>query len=168
MRRILWLVVLLFILLAIGAVVALKLFYKINYQAPAKELVITDENVGSFLPIIPVIWTDPAKPMESWPLQDAEIPQEAIKISISANGFSPAFFEANKKTKVVLVLTDTDQWNHILKFKDSALSEIVLTAGKGETRAITFFAPENAGEYEFFCDMPGHQSRGEIGKMIVE
>jgi uncharacterized cupredoxin-like copper-binding protein len=36
-----------------------------------------------------------------------------------------------------------------------------------ETRAITFQAPE-PGEYEFYCDVPGHEARGEVGTMIVE
>ncbi|MBV6450863.1 MAG: hypothetical protein MHPDNHAH_01590 [Anaerolineales bacterium] len=36
----------------------------------------------------------------------------------------------------------------------------------GETSALTF-TPTEAGEYEFFCSVPGHKEAGMIGKLIV-
>jgi plastocyanin len=40
----------------------------------------------------------------------------------------------------------------------------------GQTRAVTFNAPEKTGEYVFYCNVGGtiHKNRGEVGKMIVK
>jgi len=37
-----------------------------------------------------------------------------------------------------------------------------------ETRAVTFNAPVEKGEYSFRCNVGGHAGRGEVGKMIVK
>ena len=40
--------------------------------------------------------------------------------------------------------------------------------GGGETKTITFKAPEEKGEYTFVCTFPGHYQAGMKGKFIVE
>ncbi len=120
------------------------------------------------LPVEPVNWQNPDKPMSSPPLEEAEIPEEAIRIEISAEGFEPSTFEVNEEEKVILIVTSQDKWTHIFKFEDEILSKVAVGVGPGETRAITFYAPSEIGEYEFFCDIPGHKGRGEKGKMIVK
>ena len=142
-------------------------FWKPAEPGPAGEKV-PEEAGGGFLPIEPVDWENPDKPMSSAPLKEAEIPEQAIKIGISAEGFKPSTFEIKKGETIVLVVTSQDEWTHIFKFEDENLAEVAVGVGPGETRAITFYAPSEIGEYDFFCDVPGHEGRGEKGKMIVK
>lgn len=37
----------------------------------------------------------------------------------------------------------------------------------GETKTLTFNSGA-AGEYEFYCSIPGHREAGMVGKLIVE
>jgi uncharacterized cupredoxin-like copper-binding protein len=64
-------------------------------------------------------------------------------------------------------VSSSDDSTHIFKFKDDALKAVAVGIAPGETRAITFQTP-GPGEYEFYCDVPGHEGRGEAGIMIVE
>ena len=113
-------------------------------------------------------WQKPEEPMESAPLEETEIPKEAIKIVITAEGFNPSTFEVKRNEKIILSVTSGDEWTHVFKFEAEQLSDVAVGVGPGETRAITFYAPAEPGEYPFFCDVPGHRGRGEEGKMIVK
>ena len=50
---------------------------------------------------------------------------------------------------------------------DQALMAAALGTAGGETRVKSWNAPKK-GEYTFRCSIPGHASRGEVGKMIVQ
>ena len=113
-------------------------------------------------------WTDPENPSQSSPLEQADVPKEAIKISITEQGIVPANFEVKAGEEVILSVSSGDQWTHIFKFKDESLQEVAVGVGPEETRAITFLAPQKKGEYEYYCDVPGHEARGEKGTMIVQ
>jgi plastocyanin len=107
--------------------------------------------------------------MSSLPLETEEIPEEAIRIGITtAEGFSPSSLEVKKGEEIVLSVTSQDERNHIFKFKDTSLAEVGVAVAPGETRAVTFYAPLEPGEYPFFCRIPGHEHRGEKGVMIVK
>ena len=111
---------------------------------------------------------DPANPIQSSPVAVSEIPKGAVKIIVTESGFAPASFEANKGAETTLAVSSGDQWTHIFKFKSDKLAKVAIGIGPKETRAITFLAPKEKGEYEFYCDVPGHEQRGEKGKMIVK
>lgn len=129
---------------------------------------IKGEEPGEALPVGPE-WQRPEEPMSSPPLEEEEIPKKAVKLVVTAQGFSPDRFEVKKGEEVTLSVTSGDQWTHVFKFKDPSLAATVAVGvAPGETRAITFFAPSEKGEYEFFCDVPGHEGRGEKGVMIVK
>jgi len=96
-----------------------------------------------------------------------KLPIGAIKLSVTEKGFNPLSFEVKAGQVVNLVITAGDAQFHVLKFKDPLLSGVFMGIPGEQTRAITFNAPEKVGEYEFFCDVPGHQDKGEKGKMIV-
>ncbi|MDD4989821.1 MAG: cupredoxin domain-containing protein [Candidatus Pacebacteria bacterium] len=113
-------------------------------------------------------WENAQSPVQSSPLEQSEVPKEAIKISITEQGIAPASFEAKSGEKVILSVSSGDQWTHIFKFKDKSLEEVAVGVGPKETRAITFLAPKDKGEYEYYCDVPGHIERGEKGTMIVK
>ncbi len=109
----------------------------------------------------------PDAPQQSEPLEDMEdedIPEEAVKLDVSLNSYSPAEFTVDANTPITLLVTASDDGTHIFKFKDDALKGVATGIAAGQTRAITFKTP-GPGEYEFYCDVPGHN---ETGVMIVQ
>ncbi len=107
-------------------------------------------------------------PRQTLPLDKAELPASTIKLDVNASGWSPNEFRVKAGAPVTLAVSSIDQYTHIFKFQDPALSAVAIGLNPGETRAMTFNAPKTPGEYPFFCDVPGHAGRGETGKMIVE
>ncbi len=91
-----------------------------------------------------------------------------IKIDVSAAGFVPNSFEVKKGSVVNIAVTSTDSYTHIFAFRDASLSAVAVGLAPGETRAITFNAPDKAGSYEYYCNVPGHAGRGETGTMTVK
>ena len=108
----------------------------------------------------------PTAPKQSRALSEAEIPEEAIKLTASASGFSPNEFTVKEGAAVTLSVTSGDR-THVFKFDDPSLQGVAVGIASNETRAITFKAPA-AGDYSFFCDVPGHRDRGETGVMHVK
>jgi uncharacterized cupredoxin-like copper-binding protein len=108
----------------------------------------------------------PEAPKQSRALAEEEIPSEAIKLSVSAAGFEPNEFTVKAGEPVTISVTSTDK-THVFKFDAEVLRAVAVGVAGGETRAITFNAPE-AGDYTFFCDVPGHRGRGETGVMHVK
>jgi len=108
----------------------------------------------------------PDAPKQSRSLSEDEIPESAVKLSISAEGFSPNEFTVDSGDLVTISVTSLDK-THVFKFDDESLKAVAVGVGGGETRAITFNAPV-AGDYTFFCDVPGHRGRGETGVMHVK
>lgn len=135
-------------------------------RAPGEPVSV--EELSGILPIDFKDWQNPEEPWQSAPLEESEIPKEAIRIGVTAEGFSPSSFEVKKGEEVVLAVTSQDKWVHVFRFKDSSLDKVAVGLNPGETKVITFYAPSKVGEYEFFCDVPGHERRGEKGKMIVK
>lgn len=109
----------------------------------------------------------PEAPQQSNPIGANSIPAGAVKLSISAAGFSPNTFSVRAGDPVTITLTSTDSQTHVLLFEDASLAALAVGVGPGETRAITFNAPK-AGTYAFHCDVPGHAGRGERGTMTVK
>ena len=109
----------------------------------------------------------PEAPQQSNPISKEVLPESAIQLEASNAGFAPASFSVPSGEVVTLSLTSTDTQTHVFKFESSALSAVAIGVGPGETRAITFNAPEK-GAYVFYCDVPGHRGRGEEGTMTVE
>jgi len=112
-------------------------------------------------------WEDPSNPVQSPPVVVADIPSEAVKLSISAAGISPQAFNVSAGAEVLLSVVSEDEWTHIFRFKDASLSDVAIGVGPEQVRMIKFYAPDEKGQYEFFCDVPGHEARGEKGFMIV-
>ena len=106
-------------------------------------------------------------PRETGSISPENLPKEVIKINITAAGFDPKEISVKKGEAVSIALTSGDTQTHILRFNDPNLSAVAIGVSAKETRAITFNAPEKAGEYPFYCRVLGHSGRGETGKMIV-
>jgi len=106
------------------------------------------------------------KPSET--LTEEQIPEEALVIKISKElGFEPKQFRVKPGQIVTIALTSIDNSVHGFRFTDDILTAVAVSVNPGETRAITFKAPEMLGEYPFHCTAPGHKRKGEIGSMIV-
>ena len=122
---------------------------------PGGELVKSDALPGS-----------PEAPKQSRALTETEIPAEAVKLTITSNGFEPSEFDVKAGAVVTISVTSGDR-THVFKFDDVGLQGVAIGVAGGETRAITFNAPA-AGDYTFYCDVPGHRGRGETGVMHVK
>lgn len=110
----------------------------------------------------------PDAPQQTPPITKDELPASVIKLDVTSSGFTPSSFEVKKGEPVTFSLTSADSSTHVFMFDSPELAAVAIGVGPGETRAITFNAPSTAGEYSFRCDVPGHSSRGETGKMIVK
>lgn len=142
-------------------------------QVPPSQPVVNNQPAEDVLPneggqpLAPIA-QDATRPAQSAPLEQLELPKSAIRISITEQGITPASFEVKSGEEVMLGVSSADQWTHIFKFKLAALKDVAVGVGPQETRVISFFAPKEKGEYEYYCDVPGHIERGEKGAMIVK
>lgn len=138
-------------------------------KAPGANLVTTDGRVvdeeGREVRS-DVAYNDPSAPDQTLAITNQDEIKDASKLSLGDNGFSPNRFTVSAGSAVTLSLTGTNDSSHVLAFRSSELSAVYINIRAGETRAVTFQAPSNPGEYEFFCDFPGHSS--ESGVMVVE
>lgn len=109
---------------------------------------------------------NPKNPQMTMPLES--VPIGTIKLQISRDGgFQPKEFSVKAGEVVSLVLTSLDG-THTFYFDDKNLEKVKVAAGNDETRGISFVAPQQKGEYKFYCDIPGHRQNGEEGIMIVK
>ena len=108
----------------------------------------------------------PDAPKQSRSLAEEEVPEKAIQLTVSASGFVPNEFDVKSGDVVTLSVTSADR-THVFKFDDASLQGVAIGVAGNETRAITFKAPA-AGDYTFYCDVPGHRGRGETGVMHVK
>lgn len=115
-----------------------------------------------------VVPMSPEAPQQTAPITKAQLPTTAVKLDVSAAGFSPKEISVKAGAPVTLSVSSVDGLTHVFMFDDNALAAVAIGVGPSETRAITFNAPAKAGEYTFRCDVPGHFGRGEAGKMIVK
>lgn len=112
---------------------------------------------------------NPDAPQQSFSIKNKnEIPAGAVQLSVSAGGFFPKTFSVNGGEPVVVSVTSVDSQTHVFAFKDSSLSAVAIGVGPGETRLISFNAPGRSGDYTFYCNVPKHEVRGEVGTMIVK
>lgn len=126
--------------------------------------VITAEGVIAQNDAVPA---SPNAPKQSPVIDAATLGSSVIKLNVSAAGFAPNSFEVKAGAPVSLAVT-ADAQTHVFFFDDPKLGAVAIGVDPGTTRAITFNAPTEKGEYAFHCDVPGHRQRGEEGKMIVK
>jgi uncharacterized cupredoxin-like copper-binding protein len=135
-----------------------------NMSSVKNGVVVTSEGKPVKNDVVP---SSPEAPQQSAPIKEEEAPADSIKVKMTASGITPSEFSVKAGELVTLVVTSGDQWAHVFKFKDKSLSAVATGLAPGETRSIVFNAPSEKGEYEIFCDIPGHEARGEKAKMIV-
>ena len=94
-----------------------------------------------------------------------EIPSAAIKLSVSDSGFTPKEFTIKAGQEVSLAITAVGSSTHVFIFPMASLMGLQTMVSNGETKMITFTAP-NAGTYTFRDDIPDF--RKNTGSMIVK
>jgi uncharacterized cupredoxin-like copper-binding protein len=94
-----------------------------------------------------------------------------IKESGCASGmtycFDPATLTVNSGQDVTISVKNTGANQHTFVFKNlPGTTKLDLAAGKDGT--VTFKAPAAAGDYVFYCDVPGHEQLGMTGVLTVK
>ena len=112
--------------------------------------------------------SDPNAPQQSGAIDPETLPSQSIKLVVSSAGFIPNTFTVKAGSPVTLAVTSGDTQTHVFAFNDPELSGVAIGIGPEETRATSFNAPSEKGTYSFYCNVPGHAARGEVGTMIVE
>ncbi|MDO8557558.1 MAG: cupredoxin domain-containing protein [Candidatus Jorgensenbacteria bacterium] len=97
----------------------------------------------------------------------SDVPADAIKLGVSSQGFIPNIIGVKAGIRVTIAVTSLDSESHLIAFESPALADVSVGIGSGQIRTVSFIAPP-AGEYAFQCSVPGHASRGEVGKMIAQ
>ena len=103
-------------------------------------------------------------PEQSNPVAHESLPDGVIDIVTQGGGLSITEFTVVEGEEMTLAFTSADGNTHVLAFRESALQAVAIGVGPGETRTMTFKAPE-AGIYNYYCNVPGHA--GERGIMRV-
>lgn len=107
-------------------------------------------------------------PRQSTPVDPEKLPPSTIRISITTDSVTPAEFSVKAGQVVFLAATAGSDSMETFSFADPSLRAVAIGLFAGETRAITFKAPDEKGEYVFFSNIPGHRDDGAEGKMVVE
>ncbi len=109
-------------------------------------------------------------PQQSFPIEKTSLPKSTIKLDVTSNSFTPNTFTVNRGQAVNLAVSNVNSttFSEVFRFDDASLSAVVLGLAKGETKSITFNAPDKAGEYTFYSSMFDHRAQGAVGKMIVK
>ncbi len=76
--------------------------------------------------------------------------------------FQPTELDVPSDTEVTILLPNEGAAPH--NFSIDAL-DISVDIAPGETKEVTFTAPE--GEYEYYCNVPGHREAGMVGTLVV-
>lgn len=77
--------------------------------------------------------------------------------------FEPADFTVSADTPTTIILPNEGAAPHNFAIDELDIS---VDLAPGETKEVVIDAP--AGEYEFYCNVPGHREAGMVGTMTVE
>ncbi|MGE5675812.1 MAG: cupredoxin domain-containing protein [Mycobacterium leprae] len=88
-----------------------------------------------------------------------------IQVTASDYKFEPSVIPVKPGERVKITVTNHGAVDHEFESEEAKIEELVIPAGK--SRSVTITAPAKAGEYQFFCDVPGHQAMGMVGKIVV-
>ncbi len=89
--------------------------------------------------------------------------EQSVTVTMHDIYFDPAEFTIPANTPVKVSLPNEGAAPH--DFSIDALG-ISVAVNPGETGEVTINAP--AGEYEYYCNIPGHKEAGMVGKLIVK
>ncbi len=88
-----------------------------------------------------------------------------VKMITRGMTYEPAVIQAKAGEKIKFTVENVDKEDHEFESEELKFDELEIPPGK--TRAVEVTMPDKAGEYEFFCDAPGHKEKGMVGKIVV-
>jgi len=91
--------------------------------------------------------------------------EQVINITVADNKFTPDTFTVLAGAPVSLAFSSGDRKTHIISFRDEDMAAASFGISSNQTKAMTFNAPSEPGDYEFFCGVPGHE---EVGVMHIK
>lgn len=115
-----------------------------------------------------VAYNSPEAPRQTLAIDNPDEIKNAVRLTLGDEGFSPTEFSVKAGEAVTIALTSASGESHGMVFDDAKLQAVIINLPPNETRAVTFNAPSEKGEYSFYCGIPGHKNRGEIGVMKVQ
>ncbi|MFA5131414.1 MAG: cupredoxin domain-containing protein [Patescibacteria group bacterium] len=136
--------------------------------AETKTASLEGVDVSTIVPVIPATLGElpgSADAPQQVVVETSNVPTSAIKLSVSAEGFSPKEFTVSAGQKISLAVSSVDNNTHVFIFPNASLMGLTMMILSGETKLIEFTAPA-AGSYSFRDDIPGF--RGNTGTMIVK
>lgn len=89
---------------------------------------------------------------------------QGITVIASEFKYSPAGIEANVGDTITLTLTNKGKMRHDLVIDELGVKTKLLSPGESQTIE---FVVEEAGQYVFYCSIPGHRESGMEGKLVV-
>jgi len=101
-------------------------------------------------------------PKQTGFLNKATLPKTLAQITIAHNKFTPSTIITQAGAPTSFALTSGDNLVHVLNFKDPSLAAIIILVGPGQTKAITFNAPQKPGSYIFYDSTPGAHATGTL------
>lgn len=92
---------------------------------------------------------------------------DSKKVSIDATEFkySPQAIELKPGRTLEIVMENNGVLAHNITFSDKDVATETVQSGNQTSVTVTF---DKAGEYEFFCSVPGHKNAGMTGTVIVQ
>jgi uncharacterized cupredoxin-like copper-binding protein len=79
--------------------------------------------------------------------------------------FDPSSLTVTAGEEVSVDLTNEGAIEHNFSVDDADVDQ---TLNGGESESFTFTAPSDPGEYEIYCNVPGHREAGMVATLIVE
>lgn len=106
-------------------------------------------------------------PVVSYAIEDTKkLPESTIKLEVDYKSIEPKEFRVKAGQAVSLSATIVGDRSHLLLFEDGSLNAVRLSLIGGQSKAITFNAPLEPGEYIFYSER--YKDIGAFTKMIVE
>ncbi len=92
----------------------------------------------------------------------------AVNVTVTATEFKfdPATIDAAPGQTVNVTFKNAGTVQHTFVIKEA--NNFKLTADPGQTVTGSFTAPSTAGNYTYFCDVPGHEQAGMKGTLAVK
>jgi nitrite reductase (NO-forming) len=89
----------------------------------------------------------------------------SMTVSMREMRFEPETIRAAPGEDITIELTNDGAVKHNFSIEAAGID---WTLDRNDSGVFTFTAPSEPGEYRIVCDIPGHETAGMVGTLIVE